>query len=135
MADVESEMKEFVGRGQKAQAAVDELAGPPGRFVPARHRNGGEPDPSATVEAGLNAHLAVVNERDRLRVELGQTKERVRLLELQIEQIEETKNTIESRIKSCILERDHAVSVAGELRGIIRAIGGVLEAAAVPAEE
>jgi hypothetical protein len=66
-------------------------------------------------------------ERDLLEKDLIEARERIHLLEIHVQEIESTRAMIESRINTCVMERDEMVGVAGELRGVIHAITAICE--------
>ena len=82
-------------------------------------------DPRDALARGLLEFDVLKAERDNLEKDLVAARERIRLLELQIGEIEGTRNLIESRINECVLQRDQAVREAGELRGVLNAIAAV----------
>jgi hypothetical protein len=91
----------------------------------ARAKTNGPKDPRAEVERGLLQFDVMQSENQLLKNDLEAAREKIRLLELQIEQIEGTRNSIESRINSCVLERDEAVRSAGELKGALNAVAAI----------
>jgi BMFP domain-containing protein YqiC len=91
----------------------------------ARARTNGPKDMRAEVERGLLKFDVMTSENELLKSDLAAAREKIRLLELQIEQMESTKNTIESRINDCVLQRDQAVGEAGEVRGVLNAIASI----------
>jgi len=112
----------------------------PEKFIPVRHRNGkpggnvgvvgtggGAGNPARLVEEGLAAHQAVVEERDALKIELDAAKVRISELEKQIEVWLGERANIESRISTCVLERDHAVTEKGTLLGRLLSIKAIIE--------
>lgn len=85
----------------------------------------GPADKRENVERGLQHFDVLEADNERLKRELSEARERVHLLEIQIEEIEGTRTTIESRINSCVLERDNAVREAGELRGALNSVAAI----------
>jgi chromosome segregation ATPase len=90
-----------------------------------RKTNGGVKDPRGEYERGLLHFDALSGERDRLERELKEARLKISQLELQISEIENTRGTIESRINTCVLERDQAVREAGELRGALNSVAAI----------
>jgi chromosome segregation ATPase len=94
--------------------------------VPKEVRGNGPPkDPRQEFERGLLHFDALSAERDALERDLKAAQLKISQLELQLTEIEATRNTIESRINSCVLERDGAVSQAGELRGALNSVAAI----------
>jgi len=91
---------------------------PPTKYLPAKHRNGNG-DPAAAV-------AELVAERDYLKAELETARITITELRTQLDTHDRNVTTIENHTKACIAERDHAVAVAGELRGLLRAVEGIL---------
>ena len=91
---------------------------PPTKYLPAKHRNGNG-DPAAAV-------AELVDERDYLKAELEKARITITELRTQLDTHDRNVTTIENHTKACIAERDHAVAVAGELRGLLRAVEGIL---------
>jgi hypothetical protein len=88
--------------------------------------NGNQPrEAREALARGLLQFDVLKAERDMLEKDLFAARERIHLLEIHLKEIEGTRAMIESRINTCILERDEAVSVAGELRGVIVAISDI----------
>jgi hypothetical protein len=102
-------------------AAEPELIG----RVPERAKSNGPVPRRENVERGLTHFDELEGDNERLKTELTEARERIRLLELQLEQLEGTRNTIESRINQCVLERDQAVREAGELRGALNSVAAI----------
>lgn len=82
-------------------------------------------DPRDALARGLLQFDVLKAERDQLEKDLVAAREKIHLLEIHISALEGTRATIESRISSCVLERDQAVREAGEVRGVLNAIAAV----------
>ena len=93
--------------------------------LPTRKSNGQVKDPRTTVERGLLEFDVMAVESQRLENENTGLRERVRLLELEIQELNGSRNIIESRIASCVAERDQAVHAAGELRGVLNSVAAI----------
>lgn len=123
---IESDLKDAI---DKSELGRPDQPSPPTRYAPPRHRNNGPPatvDHAQAVEAGLHGLRAVLEERDRLELELKAARLKIAELETRLATHDTDFNTIQSRVQSCILERDRAVQEAGELRGLLRAVAAIV---------
>jgi hypothetical protein len=90
------------------------------------------PDRQKAVEAGLMAHQQIANERDWLRNHVGELKDEISALKIRIDEMERMRNTIESRINTCIAQRDEAVYNVGRFQGLFTTIEAALAAFNIP---
>ena len=82
-------------------------------------------DPRSSVHRGLAEFDTMQSNIERLEDENKHLREKVTLLELQLREVESTRNTIESRVNDCLAQRDQAVTEAGELRGALKSVAAI----------
>ena len=99
----------------------------PAKYIPAKHRNNGPPpDPRTTVETGLLHFDTLTAECAVLKKELAAAQTKITELTTELETHDRNYATVESRVQTALIQRDQAVTAAGELRGILRGIGDMV---------